>query len=107
MDGFIALDKNKNHFLQPVHDMPGFLRNFILKKIAASITPEAVAGGVSQAELNVFYQYYYKCLERPGKADIMLQQPFFPPAYAKNPMQGENRLCSSKCTFPIAYAFGD
>jgi len=46
-------------------------------------------------------------LSRTGSGDITMYVPFIYPTTLLHSMTEEDRLNNSKCTFPIAMAFGD
>lgn len=61
------------HFLQKVHDMPGFLKNFIFHKIADGVKDETEGTdlGISKACVQAFHDYYFETIQRPGMGDYL------------------------------------
>ena len=51
--------------------MPGFVRNAILKMIAAGIEEDAKTGKTPPAVVKVFKEYYFLALTRPGMGDYV------------------------------------
>ena len=106
IDDMISAFSSGDHVFQKIHDLPGFLRNFILRKFSEPFD-EAPEYGVPAPAVKAFKEYYFETLKRPGMADYAQQQPFKVPAYLIKPMTRPDRLGNPACTFPIAYAFGD
>ena len=57
------------HIFHKIHDMPGFLRNMILKKIAEFVRTEGQLHN-SKEKIDAFVDYYYETLKMPGMMDL-------------------------------------